>query len=130
MYGDEIQVQLKGGENRRLLQHVGVARIVVVVGFDLLGIIGSIAQEDGDARQAEDPVQGGKAGDKQADQREYEQEHQSSEKDGAQPGQVCLGKIAVGSQHREISRSGQEYENQAPKLKDIQVHGHGEAEQG
>ena len=42
---DEVQIQLKRRENRRLGQHVGIARIVLIEELNFLGVVSGAAQK-------------------------------------------------------------------------------------
>ena len=68
---DKVQIELEGGEDGRLGQHVRGRGIVVVEGPDLLGVVGGVAQENGDADEADHPVEHLKAGDEHGQQAEY-----------------------------------------------------------
>ena len=50
---NEVQIELEGGEDGGLGQHLRGDGIVVVVDLDLLGVVGGPAQEGGDADETD-----------------------------------------------------------------------------
>lgn len=74
-------------------------------------------------------VQHDQAGGKQQDDAADDEEDQPHRQDAADAGQVPVGQPAIGGQGGEVDRRGQEDEDQAGQLIEIQIAGHGKAKQ-
>ena len=92
---DEVQIELKRRIDGSLLGQLSIMSEGVVIGFDLLGVIGGEAQEDGDADEAVDPFQAGEEGEEKGEQAKEDQEDETARQDGAQPGEITLCEVAV-----------------------------------
>ena len=127
---DEVQIELEGGEDGGLGQHVGGGGVVVVEGADLLGVIGGVGQEDHHADGAGHPVKGLQAGDEQHEYIGQDEENKPAQQDIAHPGQVDAGKVAEEGHAAEVEGGGGKDQHQAGQLKDDEIEGKGDPRQG
>ena len=120
---DEVQIELKRRIDGSFLGQLSIMAESVVIGLDLLGVIGGEAQEDGDADEAVDPFQAGEEGEEKGEQAKEDQEDETTRQDGAQPGEITLCEVTVQSQRPEVEGGDGEDKHQTGQVKDQKIGG-------